>query len=334
MKLVVCLDGTWNRPDAEHPTNVVKIARNLVNDFDSQIVYYDAGVGSGGTVDKIVGGATGYGIKKNIEQAYEFLVSNYSEGSDIYLFGFSRGAYTARSLGGLIYKCGLMKRQHAAKSEQALKHYYNGAHPDTTRISEFRDKYSATREVFFIGVWDTVGALGIPAGYFSEKISEWRNKFHDTKINPLVKHAYQAVALDERRESFEPTLWTRSDKAGPGQMLEQVWFPGVHSDVGGGYEDSYLSDLAFEWMQNKARSTGLLFKDEPRFKPDGDPLGTIHDSSKDWPLPKDHREVNIAEQGLKFHESVKARISGDPTYQPPNLMKGDWAELILNLPMG
>jgi uncharacterized protein (DUF2235 family) len=333
MNLVVCLDGTWNRPDAEYPTNVVKLARNLVNDFSTQIVYYDTGVGTGGKVDQIIGGATGLGIKENLEQAYRFLVENYSAGDQIYLFGFSRGSYTARSLGGLIYKCGLLKRECACEIERALGCYLDSRHPDTKNITLFRDKHSATRQVYFIGVWDTVGALGIPAGFIGKKISQWRNEFHDTKINPLVRHAYHAIALDEQREAFEPTLWSQSDKAVASQIVEQVWFPGVHSDVGGGYEDSSLSDLALAWMQDKAEAAGLAFKQEPPYVPRGNPLGRIHDSSRDWPLPTARREVNVTCDGLVFDCSVKERISGDPTYQPGNLLKGDRAALLNALPV-
>jgi uncharacterized protein (DUF2235 family) len=334
MNLVVCLDGTWNRPDAEHPTNVVKLARNLVNDFSRQIVYYDPGVGTGGKVDQVIGGATGFGIKENLEQAYRFLVENFSDGDRIYLFGFSRGSYTARSLGGLIYKCGLLKRECAGEIERAMGCYLDSRHPDTKNITIFRDKHSATRQVFLIGVWDTVGALGIPAGFIGKKISQWRNEFHDTKINPLVRYAYHAVALDEKREAFEPTLWSKSDHATPSQIVEQIWFPGVHSDVGGGYADSSLSDLALAWMQGKAKGAGLLFKQQPVYVPRGNPLGPIHDSSLDWPLPVAQRDVDQANDGLCFDSSVKERICGDPTYQPANLLKGDRAATLNALPLG
>jgi uncharacterized protein (DUF2235 family) len=333
MNLVVCLDGTWNRPDSEYPTNVVKLARNLVNDFSTQTVYYDAGVGSGGKVDQIIGGATGLGIKENLEQAYRFLVENYSEGDRIYLFGFSRGSYTARSLGGLIYKCGLLKQECAGEIERALKCYIDSRHPDTRTIAAFRDKHSATKEVYFVGVWDTVGALGIPAGFIGKKVSQWRNEFHDTKINPLVRYAYHAVALDERREAFEPTLWSQSSKADASQIVEQVWFPGVHSDVGGGYGDSSLSDLSLEWMQGKARAAGLAFKQQPYYVPNGNPLGRIHDSSREWPLPTAQREAELASHGLSFARSIKERLSGDPTYQPGNLLKGNRAALLNSLPV-
>jgi uncharacterized protein (DUF2235 family) len=333
MNLVVCLDGTWNRPDAEHPTNVVKLARNLVNDFKTQTVYYDPGVGTGSKLDQLVGGATGLGIKENLEQAYRFLVENYSQGDRIFLFGFSRGSYTARSLGGLIYKCGLLKRECSGELERALGCYIDSRHPDTRNITTFRDKHSATQQVFFIGVWDTVGALGVPAGFIGKKLSQWRNEFHDTKINPLVGHAYHAVALDERREAFEPTLWSQSDKASSAQILEQVWFPGVHSDVGGGYEDSSLSDLALAWMQGKAKAAGLAFKQKPYYVPNGNPLGPIHDSSQGWPLPTAEREVDVAKDGLSFDRSITERIAGDPTYQPGNLLQGDRAALLDALPV-
>lgn len=328
MKLIICLDGTWNRPDDEHPTNVVKIARNLVNDYQAQMVYYDMGVGSGGKIDRIVGGGTGFGIQKNLEQGYRFLVENYSPGSTIYIFGFSRGAYTGRSLAGMIYKCGLLAAENAHKVPEVMRKYRTRTHPDDPHMVEYRAQNCVTNAVEFIGVWDTVGALGVPAGFVSKKLSDWRNGFHDVKLNALVNHAYHAVAVDEFREAFEPTLWKQSSDASPDQVLEQVYFPGAHSDVGGGYADSDLSDIALEWMQTKATKAGLEFRVDPAYSLSGNALGMSHDSSKEWPLPTALRDIDMPNHLTKIHESVREKILGDPTYQPNNLLTGSRAELI------
>jgi uncharacterized protein (DUF2235 family) len=331
MKLVVCLDGTWNRPDDEYPTNVVKIARNLVNDYTTQMVYYDRGVGSGGKIDQLIGGATGYGIQENLEQAYRFLVENYTARSKIYILGFSRGAYTARSLGGMIYKCGLLAGDKAEKIPEVMKKYRTRTHPDDAHMVEYRDEHCVTNRVECIGVWDTVGALGVPAGFVSKKLSDWRNGFHDVKLNRLVRYAYHAVAIDEAREAFEPTLWKQSRSAPGSQVMEQVYFSGAHSDVGGGYEDSRLSDLALAWMQHKAEGAGLKFRADPPYTPAGDALGSTHDSAREWPLPKASRDIALDNDLTSFHDSVREKILGDPTYQPVNLLGGDRKALLKRL---
>jgi len=331
MKLIVCLDGTWNRPDDEHPTNVVKLARNLVNDYSSQMVYYDRGVGSGGKLDQLIGGATGFGIQENLQQAYQFLVENFTPGCQIYIFGFSRGAYTARSLGGMIYKCGLLSREHAKRVEEVMKKYRTRTHPDDEPMVKYRDKYCVTNAVECIGVWDTVGALGVPAGFVSKKLSDWRNGFHDVKLNSKVKFAYHAVAIDESREAFEPTLWETSSSAPPTQVLQQVYFPGAHSDVGGGYAESGLSDLALQWMQDRAVEAGLSLRDDPPYTCEGNALSVTHDSSKEWPLPSRAREIDLDNTLTSFHTSVRQKILGDPTYQPENLLGGDRVQLLEQL---
>jgi uncharacterized protein (DUF2235 family) len=319
--LVICCDGTWNRPDAEYPTNVVKLARNLVNDFVTQTVYYDTGVGTGGKLDAAVGGATGEGVKENIREAYRFVLHNYQPGDRLFLFGFSRGAFTVRSLGGLIYKCGILKDPGEASIDRALELYKTDDHPDDPPMTNFRAQYALGREVYFIGVWDTVGALGVPVGWVPKKLSEFANGFHDTKLSPLVRHACQALAIDERREAFEPTFWQQSSRADAGQVLEQVWFAGAHADVGGGYAETGLSDIALHWMQEKARAAGLAFKPVPAYVPQPQPAGVLHDPARDWSLPTDARDLR--QGGLVFHASVRERLQQDATYQPQNLMVGN-----------
>ena len=332
MRLVVCLDGTWGRPDDPRPSNVVKLARNLANDYRTQMVYYDSGVGTeGGSVDKILGGATGLGVKRNIAEAYRFLIDNWQAGSTIYLFGYSRGAYTARSLAGLIYKCGLLGREHADHAEQAMRYYTDQRHPDTKAMTAFRERYAVTQEVHFIGVFDTVGALGIPAGFVGRKISEWRNEFHDTKLNPLVSHAYHALALDERRESFEPTFWETSRSARPDLSIEQLWFPGSHADVGGGSDSNGLSDISLAWMQQRAAAAGVTLRRNPPYRPAPDPLAAVNHADRDWPLPLAPREVDVCAPGCAFHDSVRERILADATYQPGNLLRGDRRALLKTL---
>jgi Uncharacterized alpha/beta hydrolase domain (DUF2235) len=280
--LVVCCDGTWNDPDelrerVARPTNVAKLALALDSDVERpaseqvQLVHYVPGVGTAAG-EHLIGGAFGVGISANIRDGYRFLAHYYCPGDRVFLFGFSRGAYTARSLGGLIHNCGILREECVDQVESAYAFYRdrtNQSHPRTVAARIFRDAYShADSSVYFIGVWDTVGALGIPKGLpgwdeLSKVFTGWEELwgFHDTQLSPGVRFAYQALAIDEERPPYEPTLWTVDGELPTGQVLEQVWFAGVHSEVGGGTDDSALSDIAFLWMAEQATAAGAVLRD-------------------------------------------------------------------------
>ena len=267
-RLVICFDGTWNTPDkGENPTNVVKMVRavRIQGGGVPQITFYDKGVGTGGPIDRITGGASGAGLTENIIDGYRFLANNFATGDEIYVFGFSRGAYTARSLVGLISMAGLLAPIHLGA---ALKDDVLGIYRDKDLNSEQKRQMMAdlnlTRHenvrIRCIGVWDTVGALGIPTE-LGRMLFGKKCYFHDVELSGIVDIALHAVAIDEKRGSFPPALWVKSDDAPPPdqfQVVEQVWFPGVHSNVGGSYADTGLSDIAFEWMAKRVEAlTGL-----------------------------------------------------------------------------
>lgn len=267
-RLVVCCDGTWNRPD-EHvdgiaaPTNVAKIALAVSRSGDdgiNQCLYYQRGVGTR-RLEHHLGGAFGFGLSRNVRDAYRFLVDNYEIGDEIFLFGFSRGAYTARSTAGLIRNCGILRGDHAGRIREAYALYRSRNHrlePSTIESRLFRRMYAHedVTPIRFVGVWDTVGALGIPIDAIRLPVVERFWGFHDTALSRSVVSAYQALAIDEQRGPFRPTLWTQHPEA-TGQVLEQVWFAGVHKDVGGGYANPALSEIALLWMAERARGCGL-----------------------------------------------------------------------------
>ncbi len=275
--LVVCTDGTWNTPDRRDrgrivPSNVVKVARAVAGFNTSAIeqkVYYDAGVGTGDWWDRIKGGAFGFGLSQNVKQAYVALGEIFARGDKIFLFGFSRGAYTARSLAGLIGLCGIPDSQKGNVTriaEEAFRIYRLSLRSldRANQAEQHIETYSHTKngrvlnKIHFIGVWDTVGALGIPLGLF-RAYNRYRFQFHDTDLGGHIERAYHALAIDERRRPFKPTLWLAAN-APTKQVVEQFWFPGVHTNIGGGYIDHGLSDRAFLWMCIKARDAGLGFK--------------------------------------------------------------------------
>src|SRR6476661_2020730 len=268
-RLVICCDGTWNRPDSDHVTNIEKIARTVATDLSStdgvqQLVLYLAGVGAGSyAADRLLGGAFGFGLFANVRNGYRFLALNYEPGDEIFVFGFSRGANTARSLVGMVGRVGLLTRDAlvADKLPEAVARYQRRSPGDGSfgeSDAEFRrDHCHAQVAVHLLGVFDTVGALGVPGAV------RRRHQFHDVNLSKVVLCARQALAVDERRIKFEPCLWeadedTRRDDEASGRV-QQVWFEGAHSDVGGGYPDTGLSDTALLWMLTEANRRGLVF---------------------------------------------------------------------------
>lgn len=354
-RLIVCCDGTWNSADqtengAPCPTNVVKFV-NRIAKFDSsngerilQIVYYDQGVGTGNFFDRLTGGAFGDGLEANIHDAYRFLVGNYEKGDEVFLFGFSRGAFTARSIGGMIRKCGILKRDCARKYPVAIALYNDqphteisaqippekGFHPDDAFPCEFRKNHSVHAadpvDIRCVGVWDTVGSLGIPLRGF-RSFTQKKYQFHDTKLNGWVKYGFHALAIDEHRAPFEPTLWSNPS---PHQTLRQVWFAGAHSDVGGGYPESELSNIALQWMVDQLKQEKLLAFDpqvEAAYEIKSDPLGMLHDSKTgvyNLTVGID-RKVTPDKEGQSIHPSVKERWDRDSKYRPDSL-KEIWKE--------
>lgn len=285
-RIVICADGTWNRPEEnpkeDHPTNVLRISRAIkpLADGVIQVVFYDWGIGS--YHDKVAGGAFGKGLDKNIMDCYRFIVHNYQPGDRIFLFGFSRGAYTIRSLSGLLNNCGVLKRSYASWIEKTYEYYRDpGFKPGSKSAIGFRAKYAVNDRgnVHFVGAFDTVGALGIPLDFF-KFLDNNRYDFHDRKLGRNVRYARHALSIDEKRDDFVPTLWT----AEQGANVRQVWFAGGHSDVGGGYardtKDRLMSDDALRWIKGEAYQAGLRFEKHLVGPGDNDHLGKLHDEYK------------------------------------------------------
>jgi len=305
--IVVCCDGTGNE-FGRNNTNVVDLFNVIEKDSPKQIAFYDPGVGTAfNTLKKGIGGAFGGGITKNIEDAYEYLMNRYEEGDTIYLFGFSRGAFTVRSLAGMLYKCGLLQKGSSNQIEYATKVY--SAHHNEDIAAGFKKTFSRKCPVYFVGVWDTVGSLG------------WvlRRKFHNTRLNPEVTYAYQAISIDEKRGKFPPSIWDEESIDKTRQTVEQVWFAGVHSDVGGWYDERGLSNIALRWMIGKAEQCGLrvILEQVNRIAPS--PHDVMHESYQGpWRLlGKKIREIP---DGAIIHQSVFDRIGHESNkYNPINL---------------
>ena len=239
-RLIICSDGTWQKLDTDFPSNIVKLAQAIkpvAADDIPQIVFYDEGIGTEGGINKWLGGAFGRGIDKNIEDGYRFLSLNYEPGDEIYLFGFSRGAYTVRSLAGMIYNSGLLSRVDIPLAPHAYELYRDRSlKPDDPVMVKFREQHGDRVPITLLACFDTVGALGLPDTPVLQWINRPWNKrylFHDTKLSKIINHALHAVAIDESRKTFGVTPMTKSRQAS-NQTLHQVWFPGDHGCVGGG----------------------------------------------------------------------------------------------------
>ena len=295
-RLVFCFDGTWNRLDARTPTNVVLTAETVLPmaaDKKAQAIFYDEGVGTG-PLDHLGGGMFGWGIVDKLGDAYRFLTFNYTPGDEIFVFGFSRGAFTARSFVGMLRNCGIVARSQAGRIGEAIKWYRDRSPskaPDSLQTRRFRAQVSpavcveegedAWRQanvpgyeagsapllkIRYLGVWDTVGALGVPTRYRLLAFLNRKYRFHDTALSPLVLSGRHAVAIDESRKDFTPTLWSNVDELNRAQgsdpesataPYQERWFPGVHCGVGGGGDFRGLSDQVLVWVWEGAQRAGL-----------------------------------------------------------------------------
>jgi len=290
------------------------------NDVPQQ-VFYDWGIGS--YYGKVSGGATGKGIQKNVMDAYRYIVQNYSPKSEIWLFGFSRGAYTVRSLCGLINNCGVLKKNNARLIESAFTLYKKPGKrnsPSGENSVKFRKENShPSREVKFVGVWDTVGALGIPISFLGFLDEE--DEFYDTKLGSNVRIARHALAIDEIREDFEPSIW----KTKPNLDLKQVWFSGAHADVGGSQkpdsDGSMIADIPLNWMIKEAAANGLAVEPHLKRELTTNSSAKIHPSRRKFYRLKSkfYRAIDHGRSEMIIHNSVKERWDSDDRYRPKNL---------------
>lgn len=331
-RIVICFDGTWNKPadealpaDQRVETNVCRFYQSIADmgtDGAKQVTWYDEGVGTQ-WYDRYIGGAIGTGLEFNIVQGYQFLANEYDDGDEVFVIGFSRGAYTARSLVGMIRNCGLIQPKHLAVRVPLAYGIYRTRDDkaDSMTAKLFRAAFSREITIKFLGVWDTVGALGIPVDILKDLNMKFY-EFHDTKLSNIVENAYHAVAIDEHRLDYDVCLW--QPEVAPEQNLEQRWFLGAHCDVGGGYRDRRLSDMTLRWMQDKASALGLSV-DKVALSLENY-LGEFTDSYAQFlrgvyarKNPRHYRAVLGTRFGKEtIDESVARRRKEDHDYEPQN----------------
>lgn len=330
--IVILSDGTGNEPKAKGNTNVMRLF-DMLEQNDEQLVWYDPGVGTRGSAKaltaigrsttKIAGLAFGYGLKENVSQAYTYLMDTYEEGDRIFLFGFSRGAYTARAIAGLLYQVGLLRKGQENLLPYALKLFWWNADRKSKENWKEADRFSKQfarpdfrrrnlRRVHYVGVWDTVKA----AGFFRRTIVlPW------TAQMPIAAALRHAVSIDERRRPFKANLLSRDPETRANEAFREVWFAGVHSDVGGTFDpDHRLADIALEWIVAGAIENDLIvnprvfqeYVDQPATNAEGE----IHDMGWKWWLTTVFHHRAIVPDDAAIHDSVRVRMER-LDYQPP-----------------
>ncbi len=366
-RIAIFIDGTWNRPDAAHPTNVVRLSRCVFGSDaqgNTQQVIYSPGVGSGSgnnwlgkKMDRLFGGALGWGLTNIIEDTYRNLVFAYEPGDEIYIFGFSRGGFAARSLAGLIRSCGIPPRRHLNRIPEAMARYVSrkpSTKPDDPSSYLFREEfapYTATSpaefkwrrdrgeteaillNIVYLGIWDTVKALGIPAFVPGAAGFNAKYQFHDADLSRSVTAARHAIAIDERRRTFPSSPWANLDRLNENvpdrenPPYAQQWFPGNHGSVGGGGARVGLSSVPLLWITQGAERAGLRMSwDEfdrvatrfdpvkesldNKFGPEGLSGLLMNGLQKDRGGPKEVEDISVA---------TLDRFRADPNYRPATL---------------
>lgn len=348
--IILCSDGTGNRGGKGQGTNVWRLFNAV--DLNShkgnttnprQITYYDDGVGSeDGKFFKIMGGAFGWGLSRNIRDLYQFLASNYNPGDRIFLFGFSRGAFTVRSLAGMITRCGIVKRENSDsaaafsdKVRQAFDVYRKcrkGHGEDGAKQFKADNSYG-DEKITCIGVWDTVDAIGVPFDGMRVALDViFKNSFHSHDLSPNIEYGYHALSIDDQRKTFHPVMWDEKlslQKGRPEGTIEQTWFAGVHSNVGGGYPKQGMAHVTLDWMMRRVSQHELIFEanameDVVKAAKVGDKL---YDSRSGLAayyryMPRDIAAISqhCCVGKAKIHHSVFERIEQAPlNYGPGNL---------------
>jgi len=324
--IVVFSDGTGQEGGEGNNTNVYKLF-NMIDDRSAkQVAFYDAGLGTGWR--KFTGSVAGAGISANILECYEFIFEHFESGDRIFLMGFSRGAATVRSLSGFIHYFGILPKSRPELIERAYKIYkIDDAEERKAKAGEFVDRHhNMWTRIKFLGCYDTVAALGSPFKAVStllNSIPGLQHKFHNFTLSESVENAYQALAIDDERKTFHPILWDAQAK--DYQKIRQVWFAGMHTDVGGGYEEQDLSDIPLAWMTQRAVDHGLLIYPHHKVEIREDADGGMHDSrgsvitklyrreARSWPSGRSDKPV--------IHQSVLKRKKNEanednPPYRP------------------
>lgn len=326
--IVVFCDGTNQKGGVGYNTNVYKLFNMIEDRTSNQIAYYDPGIGT--DFKKISGSLFGRGFSKNILECYQFIFENFEAGDKIYLFGFSRGAATVRSLSNFIHLFGILPKSRVDLIKEAFS-IYKKNNREKNALNFIQKHHTMWCSIEFVGVWDTVAALGLPSkglSFLLEKM--FAHKFHSYTLSKSINFARHALSIDDERKTFHPTLWNPIKNDAAQDKLKQVWFAGVHTDVGGGYKEDALSDISLKWMINEATLKGLIIFHKSKnyknlMKRTPNPNGLMHNQQKGFVgkmFKRKQRTWNKETHGEPIiHKSVLQRTKSSdnqdsPIYKP------------------
>jgi uncharacterized protein (DUF2235 family) len=327
--IVILSDGTGQEGGKKkgRNSNVYRLFNMLEDRTDEQIVFYDPGLGTG--FRKVTGNVGGMGISHNIKEAYAFLVEHFQADDEIYLIGFSRGAATMRSLSSIIHHFGILPRSRPKLIDQAYEIYKERSdEPLDDRAKAFvKRHHTMWTRIRFLGCYDTVAALGLPwarASAVLDRFAPFQHQFHDLKLSKSVENAVQALAIDDERKTFRPVLW--DPECLDYQSVHQVWFTGMHTDVGGGYRQHGLSDISLTWLMEQAVNSGIRIYPGHKVEISQDATDEMHDSRGKGMKRLFRRKVRNWDDGRSdtpiVHRSVHVRIDAGSSlphneeYQP------------------
>lgn len=363
-RIAIFCDGTWNAADAVQPTHVVRLFDAAQVSASQRTLYIPGvGTGGGGVLARLGAGAFGWGLGENVRRAYRALAMMYQPGDEIMIFGFSRGAYTGRSLAGMIRKCGMIDRPTKERVQAAWDLYRRAGpqnKPDALHIREARramsPRYATSGddltwrmsnpreddpddmrvlEIAYLGIWDTVGSLGVPVSLLGPVAVALNRqyRFHDTALSRMVKAARHAVGLDERRVFYRPSLWGNLEQTRDHEGLnggdrtearpyQQVWFTGTHPVIGGSGETRPLAVIPLEWVAQGAIARGLELATDPVDTPPDPTIASTEITEApllfrlagallEWRRGPGHP--------IDLHPSVRARVAARPDYRPRSL---------------
>lgn len=329
--IVIFSDGTRQIGGKGSNTNVYKLFNMIEDRVPGQIAYYDPGVGSDRR--KILGSISGIGFTRNILDCYRFIFENFEANDRIFLFGFSRGAATVRSLSAFVHHFGVLPKSRPDLIEQAFFIYKNSSKKNLKKNADafIQKHHTMWCKIEFLGVWDTVAALGLPIKWLSMLLDRlFPYKFHTFDLSESVIFARQALAIDDERKTFHPLLWNTLSNGANKERMKQVWFAGVHTDVGGGYAEDALSNISLLWMMREATDKGLrIYTKSPAYqslmseKPNAN--GIMHNEQKSFPgkyFKRVQRNWNTQTHGEPcihvsvFERTQNADNTSEPAYSP------------------
>ena len=325
--IVVFSDGTGQEGGKKNNTNIYKLFNMIEDRTSRQVAFYHPGLGTGW--QKISGNVGGMGFSRNVCDCYRFIFEHFEADDQIFLFGFSRGAATVRSLSSFTHYIGILPKSRPELIERAYKIYEN--HKEAKRKNKAKEfvlrHHTMWTKIKFLGCYDTVAALGIPnkgASVILDNIPGLEHKFHNFTLSETVENAYHALAIDDERKTFHPILWeAKIDESY--QTMRQVWFAGMHTDVGGGYREQNLSDIPLAWMIQQATSKGLQIYSKHKVKIAEDANGEMHNSRGNWITnlyrrkermwPNERKDKPIVHQSVIDRKNIRKHIKESP-YNP------------------